>query len=210
MIEKLPYYYRKSQLVKDIYSVVQTAIDNVKSDISTADLRLFITTTDDFAPHEKDVGLSEITADNETKRARVIARLQGNSLLTKPELENLINIYDKTGCTVTEDFENYTVTILFSGRTGKPYNLAEIKAAIEEVKPAHLRFEYEFQKNTWDDMRRKLGTWNNAKAFTWDGAQEYDGRTWLYVDSNDEVYLKENGANAYVLFKNDEPYARLL
>lgn len=120
------------------------------------------------------------------------------------------NIYDKTGCTITEDFANYTVTILFSGRTGKPYNLAEIQAAIEEVKPAHLRFEYEFQKNTWDDVRRKLGTWGNAKAFTWGGVQDYDGRTGLYVDTDGEVYLRENGANAYVVFKNGEPYARLL
>lgn len=210
MIEKLPYYYRKSQLVKDVYGVIQNALDKVKSDISAEDLRLFITTTDDFTLHEKDVGLSEITADNETKRSRVMARLQGNNLLTKSELENLIRIYDKTGCTITEDYANYTVTVLFSGRTGKPYNLAEIKAAIDEVKPAHLRFEYEFQKNTWDDVRRKLGTWNNAKAFTWDGAQAYDGRTWLYVDTDGEVYLRENGANAYVLFKNGEPYARLL
>lgn len=210
MIEKLPYYYRKSQLVKDIYKVVQTAIDNVKADISAEDLRLFIATTDDFTAHEKDVGLSEITADNETKRSRVMARLQGNNLLTKAELENLIRIYDKTGCTITEDFANYTVTILFNGRTGKPYNLAEIQTAIDEVKPAHLRFEYEFQKNTWNDIRRKLGTWGNAKAFTWDGAQAYDGRTWLYVDADGEVYLRENGANAYVVLENDVPYARLL
>lgn len=210
MIEKLPYYYRKSQVIKDIYSVVQTVLDNLQADISAEDLRLFIATTDDFSPHEKDVGLSEITADNETKRARVIARLQGNNLLTKSELKNLIRIYDKTGSTITEDFANYTVTILFSGRTGKPYNLAEIQSAIDEVKPAHLQFEYEFQKNTWNDVRRKLGTWGNAKAYTWNGVQEYDGRTWLYVDADGEVYLKENGANAYVVLENDVPYARML
>lgn len=210
MIEKLPYYYRKSQVVKDIYSVVQTVLDNLQADISAENLQLFIATTDDFELHEKDVGLSEITADNETKRARVIARLHGNNLLTKSELENLIRVYDKTGCTITEDFENHTVTVLFSDRTGMPHNLTEIQAAIEEVKPAHLSFEYEFQKNTWNDVRRKLGTWSNAKAFAWDGVQSYDGRTWLYIDGDGEVYLKENGANAYVVLKNDVPYARLL
>jgi hypothetical protein len=209
VIEKLPRYYRKSTVVADLYDVIQKLIDKVTADISAEDLRLFITTTDDFTLHENDVGLFEINADNETKRSRVIARIQGNNLLTKSELERLIKIYDKTGCTITEDFTNYTVTVLFSGRTGVPYNLEQIQAAIDEVKPAHIKIEYEFQHNTWGEVKKKLGTWGNAKAFTWDGIRDYDGRTWLYVD-DENIYLRENGANAYVVFKNDEPYARLL
>lgn len=209
MIVRLPDYYRKSRVVKDLYAVIQKLLDRVVEDISAEELRLFITTTDNFSLHEKDVVLAEISADNETKRARVIARLQGNNLLTKAELERLILIYDKTGCTITEDFANYTVNILFGGRTGIPYNLEQIREAVEEVKPAHIKVNYEFLRNTWGDVRRKLGTWGNAKVFTWEGSQNYDGRTWLYIDNNN-VYLRENGANAYVVLKNDEPYAHLL
>ena len=139
MINRLPSYYRKSKVVKDFYEAVKKLIDKVSEDISAEDLRLFITTTDTFSLHEKDVGLPEMTADNETKRARVIARLQGNNLLTKAELERLILMYDKTGCTITEDFPNYTINIEFSGRKGIPYNLEAIKAAVEEVKPAHIQ-----------------------------------------------------------------------
>ena len=47
------------------------------------------------------------------------------------------------------------------------------------------------------------------KIFTWGGVKDYDGRTWLYVENN-EVYLRENGANAYVVFKDNKPYAHLL
>lgn len=209
MINRLPQYYRKSKVVKDIYNAIQLLFDKFAADISAEDLRLFITTTDSFSLHEKDVGLSETTADNETKRARVISRLQGNSILTKAELEQLVNVYDKTGCTITEDFPNYTINIQFSGRKGVPYNLEEIKTAVEEVKPAHIQVNYAFQSNTWEDARQKLGTWGNARAFTWEGIRAYDGRTWLFVDNN-EVYLREDGANAYVVFKNNEPYARLL
>ena len=129
MIERLPSYYRKSTVVKDLYAVIQKILEKTDEDISAEDLRLFITTTDNFSLHEKDVVLPEISADNETKRARVIARLQGNNLLTKAELERLILIYDKTGCTITEDFANYTVNILFGDRTGIPYNLEQIREA---------------------------------------------------------------------------------
>lgn len=209
MIERLPYYYRKSKVVKELYTVVQTILDKISADISAEDLKLFIITTMDFELHEKDVGLTATTSDNETKRARVIARIQGKSVLTKSALAELINVYDKTGCTITEDFENYTVTILFSGRKGKPYNLNEIQSAVDEVKPAHIKIEYEFMKNTWTDLKSKLNTWTNASSLTWGSVEDYDGRTWLYVE-NDEVYLKNDGANAYVVFRNNIPYARLL
>ena len=209
MIEKLPYYYRKSRVVEELYMAVQKILDKISADISDEDLSLFITTTTDFTLHEKDVGLSPIAADNETKRARVIARIQGNSVLTKSALYELIDIYDKTGCTITEDFANYTVTIAFTGRKGKPYNFNEIQSAVDEVKPAHIKIEYAFEKNTWNDIRLKLNTWGNAASLTWGDAEDYDGRTWLYVDG-ENVYLREDGANAYVVFKNGIPYARLL
>ena len=209
MIEKLPYYYRKSRVVEELYTAVQKILDKISADISSEDLSLFITTTTDFTLHEKDVGLSPIAADNETKRARVIARIQGNSVLTKSALYELIDIYDKTGCTITEDFANYTVTVLFNGRKGKPYNFTEIQSAVDEVKPAHIQIEYAFEKNTWNDLRLKLNTWGNAASLTWGDAENYDGRTWLYVDGAN-VYLREDGANAYVVFKNGIPYARLL
>lgn len=210
MIELLPNYYRKSKVVNDLYNVIDNILISTSNDINKKDLQLFIITTDDFTLHDKDVGLVSIAADNETKRSRVIARLQGNNTLTKEELENQIRNYDKTGCTITEDFENYIVTIIFSGRTGTPYNLDEIKKAIDEITPAHILIQYEFLKNTWDDAKQKLGTWSNASSYTWDSAAYYDGRTWLYVDEDNEVYLQEDGANAYVVFINDIPYAKKL
>ena len=209
MIEKLPHYYRKSKVVEDLYSVVQKILDKISDDISAEDLKLFITTTTDFTQHEKNVGLTNISADNETKRARVLARIRGGHVLTKKALKELIYIYDKTGCEIDEQFSKYTVTIAFTGRKGKPYNLDEINVAVDEVKPAHISIKYVFTKNTWADLADKLNTWGNATSLTWGGAEDYDGRTWLYVDDN-EVYLKEDGANAYVVFIDNEPYARLL
>ena len=135
MIDRLPNYYRKSKTVRDFYSVVQTILDKVSEDISDEDKRLFITTTDSFLLHEKDVGMSSRSAGPETKRARVIARLQGNNLLTKSELEQLILMYDRTGCTITEDYKNYTVAVKFSGRKGVPYNFEQIKSAVDELSP---------------------------------------------------------------------------
>lgn len=210
MIKKLPAYYRNSQVIKELFEAISALMDKMSEEIDTKCMRLFISTTDEFDKHERDVGLAAISADNETKRSRVIARLQGKNPLTVSELEALIRVYEKTGCTIIEDCPNYTVTVFFSGRTGIPYNLEQIKAAIEEVKPAHIEFLYAFSENTWDDVKAKVGTWEEAKEFTWDGVRMYDGRTWLYVDG-EKVYLQsEDGANAYVTFDNEGVYAKLL
>ena len=48
MIERLPSYYRKSTVVKDLYAVIQKRLEKTDEDISAEDLRLFITTTDNF------------------------------------------------------------------------------------------------------------------------------------------------------------------
>ena len=175
MIEMLPWYYRKSQVVKDLYDVIAAALERLGLDISELDRDLFIATAADFTRHEADVGLIPVSADAETKRARVITRLQGNNLLTLSELERLVTDYEKTGCSIEEDYKNYTVTIIFSGRKGMPSNIDQIQAAIEELKPAHIKINYVSLQNTWTEVRQKLGTWGNAKQFTWGGIKEYNG-----------------------------------
>lgn len=172
MIERLPYYYRKSKIVDDLYNVITKSLNEIESNIELEDLRLFIATTDDFVLHEKDVGLSSIISDDETKRARVIARLCGDAVLTPVALIELISIYEKNGCTIKENCSEYTIVIIFSEK-GKPNNFNEIQEAVNEVIPAHIKAEYEFIKNTWLDIREKLSIWNNTSALIWDNIQIY-------------------------------------
>lgn len=175
MIDGLPSYYRKSQVVKDLYNAIQSALEKFEGDMDTKASNLFVLTASDLSLHEKDVGLtSDPSIHEETRRAQVLARLQGHKLLTISELKSLINLYDKTGCSINEDFENYTVTIVFDGRKGQPYNFEQLKAAIDEVKPAHLNFKYEFIRNTWGDWRKTFGTWGKNIDFTWGEAAYYD------------------------------------
>ena len=176
MIEKLPYYYRKSQVVADLYEVVAAALGRLGLSVTELERDLFVVTAEKLERHEADVGLIPSGADAETRRAKVIARLQDNSMLTLAALKDLVTLYEPEGCTVTEEYEDYTVTILFDGWHGVPDNIDEIKAAVEEVKPAHIKIVYAFMGNTWDDARTKIGTWNAAAAFTWDGIRDYDGR----------------------------------
>jgi len=174
MIDGLPSYYRKSQVVKDLYNAIQSALEKFEGDMDTKASNLFVLTASDLSLHEKNVGLtSNSSIHEETRRAQVLARLQGYNLLTVLELKSLIKLYDKMGCSINEDFENYTVTIIFDGHKGIPYNFEQIKVAIDEVKPAHLNFKYEFVRNTWDEVYKKFNTWGQCANYTWYSASYY-------------------------------------
>ena len=148
MIERLPYYYRKSKVVKDFYDAIQRILDKTNADIADADRRLFIITTDNFDLHEKDVSLTAAPElDMETRHARVISRLQASRVLTVEALKELVTLYEKSGADVGEIYDKYAFILEFANREGAPENIMEILAAIEEVKPAHLRIGLGFTRN---------------------------------------------------------------
>lgn len=142
MIKFLPGYYQKSQVLTDLYSVLQAAFEHTEGHINAEDLKLFITTTDDFTRHEKDVGLSSTAADDETRRSRVIARLRGNDVLTLSALKDIVTLYEPTGCVITEDYSNYAVYIDMTGRAD---NFDTLRETIEELKPAHITIYYAYE-----------------------------------------------------------------
>ncbi len=211
MIEKLPGYYKKSKVLADLYAILQTAINKTQADIDTADLRLFIMTTDVFDKHEADVGLSPNSENPDDRRAAVLARLQGGHVLTVEALKTLVTAYEPTGCSISEDYGNYTVYIAFDGRIGIPENMALLMAAIEEVKPAHIKIGCVYTENTWADLDRKFGRWENIVPYdTWDKIRYYY-ETWIYINDEGIPYIAERyNANAKVEFERGIGYARRL
>jgi hypothetical protein len=43
--------------------------------------------------------------------------------------------------------------------------MADLTLTIEEIKPAHLAFTFEYTYNSWNDISSM--TWNEAGAHTW-------------------------------------------
>ena len=58
------------------------------------------------------------------------------------------------------------ITVTFTDK-GIPTGLEDLKAAIEEAKPAHLAVEYIVTYNTWEDV--KAMTWSEVSGTTWEG-----------------------------------------
>lgn len=171
MINKLPGYYRRSKILKDLYDVLEAFLKDNKIN----DKDLFIITASNFDRHLKDVGLSpDIDTDDETKRSMVLSRLQGDEIFTKEKLFNLIKLYEETEFTITEYPDEYKVVVDFTERKGMPRNIKELRADIEELKPAHIDITFNTQYVSWEEAAQKTGTWQGAKQYTWGGLSMLD------------------------------------
>jgi hypothetical protein len=66
---------------------------------------------------------------------------------------------------VIEDNSNYSFKIKFIGTKGIPGNMADLSVTINEIKPAHLAFTFEYIYNTWSAVTGNL--WGDVTAMTW-------------------------------------------
>lgn len=147
MLDMLPHYYKDSQVIKDFLNSIQEVFKDVDMRINNAEKEINIITAEDLSAWENEVGLTSLVdTDKETRRSRVLTRLQGNGVLTVAELIALVAKYEDTEIQIKEDYENYTVSVIFPKRLKAPEKLEQIRAAVEEVKPAHIRVIYTFSE----------------------------------------------------------------
>lgn len=103
------------------------------------------TATWGLALWEKALGLTEDnTIAIEDRRARIIAKLLGQGTATPQALQTLAKNYYAGEVRVLEYPEDYRFEVELSGPLELPVNWEGLKAAIDDIRPAHLAYEYRF------------------------------------------------------------------
>ena len=87
----------------------------------------------------------QITDTVEERRGRVKAKMRSPQTVTAAMLENLTDSYVNGQSTVTELPRQHKVQIQFNGDYGIPSNLESLTAALLEVLPSHVQYEYIFR-----------------------------------------------------------------
>lgn len=90
-------------------------------------------------------------------------------------IQDVASSYSNGEVDVIEDNANYRFIIKFVGVKGIPANMADLTLTIEEIKPAHLAFEFEFTYLTWnefDNYSKTSDEWDNLNL-TWDEFETY-------------------------------------
>ena len=84
----------------------------------------------------------QITDTVEERRGRVKAKMRSPQTVTAAMLENLTDSYINGQSVVTEQPRQHKVQIQFNGDYGIPSNLDSLTAALLEVLPSHVTYEY--------------------------------------------------------------------
>lgn len=112
----------------------------------------------------------------EQRQAVLVAKLQGQGVTTPSVIMTIAGSFGLGDVIVDETRAPYTVYIIFQDVLGVPENMSDFVAAIEEVKPAHLKFEYIYKYNTWQDyvnFHHTLGEWRDEIGITWGKIRVY-------------------------------------
>lgn len=92
---------------------------------------------------EREYGVTPQATDTlDDRRSRVKAKLRAPQTVTAAMLENLTDSYINGQSTVTELPREHKVNIRFNGEYGVPANLESLTAALLEVLPSHVVYEY--------------------------------------------------------------------
>jgi hypothetical protein len=123
---------------------------------------------------EKDLELKTDTSKpDDQRRSRVVSKLRGLGNVTVNLIKNVAESFVYGTVDVIDNPALYTFTIKFIDPLGIPANLDDVKAALEDVKPAHLAVLYEFTFTTYGDLKTWGKTYAELKAMTYGEIKTY-------------------------------------
>ena len=177
----LPTYERTSQVIISILSPAAAEVDQLRTSIEDALKQFYVETATEWGLNlwEQMLDLKSYAGKPlDQRRSRIISKLRGMGTVTVSLIKNVAESYTYGSVQVTEHPAQYSFAIKFIDERGIPANLNDLKAAIEEIKPAHLAVTYEFSYLTWDELDAENITWDqlDAKNLTWD---EFETGGWL-------------------------------
>lgn len=153
-------------------------IDHIREIIDEAEQNMTLshTTESKIEDREYEFGvISDPSKPIEQRRAVLVAKLRGQGTTTPAAVLNIAASFDFGEISIDESSAPYTVRIVFEEFRGIPPNMADFIAALEEIKPAHLVFEYVYKYNTWGDYKsfhKTIGEWEEM-GMTWGWIKTY-------------------------------------
>lgn len=146
MFSYLPGYYESSRVIRSDMQAKGVELDELYQALNETLDQFFVrTATWGLDRWEHELGIeTDHTKPITQRRALVESKLRGAGQFSGRLVKSVAEAYD--GGTVDVSFQpaEWSFTIKFIDTLGIPPNLDDLKAVIEEIKPAHLVVEYEF------------------------------------------------------------------
>lgn len=181
IMQYLPPYYQESRVMKAIAEAQGSEVVSLWTTLDEILKQFYVETATEWGLDlwEQMLGLTSYAGKPlDQRRSRIISKLRGMGGVTVSLIKNVAESYTYGTVEVTENPTEYSFTITFVEKHGIPPNFDDLKAAIEEIKPAHLAVNYVLRYLIWDELDAAALTWDalDAKGLTWD---EFELGGWL-------------------------------
>ena len=171
LIAKLPKYYRTSGVMAQLLGTDEATPDAVDSLLENVGEQCLIATADELISRWETIyGIPNSDLDIERRRERLLARKRGGGNGTVEHLKQVISAFSNGEVEITELYGQYMITISFVGLIGVPPYLDDVKAAIDEIIPAHIGYTIVIVYRTWADIAGY--TWADIADKTWHDVAE--------------------------------------
>ena len=109
----------------------------------------------------------------EDRRTVLKAKKRGQGTTTKEMIKNVAESFSGGEVNIIENNANYSFIVKFIGIKGIPKNMEAFKNMLEDIKPAHLGYVFEYTYTVWNVLKEKNLTWISSEVKTWDELKVY-------------------------------------
>lgn len=165
----VPHFVCQIHEMKALYDVQGKELGDLNYYISDLLKQCFIdTATWGLLYWEDEYGIeTNLSLSYEQRREILKAKKRGQGTTTKAMLKNAAEAFSGGEVSIIEDNENYLFIIQFVGVKGIPQNMQAFMNMLEDIKPAHLTYNFKYTYTIWNFIMEKKLTWNNIKIKNW-------------------------------------------
>lgn len=173
LMKYLPPYYRGVQEIEELQKQLGIEIHGLTAGVQDVLDQAYIeSATWSLARWEAELDLSSDPSKSYVSRREMIkAKRRGTGTTTPEMIQRTASAFAGGDVSVEEVTGEYRFIIRFIGILGIPPNMAGLIQIIDEIKPAHLAYEFAYTYTFWDSL--KAISWNTAGTGTWNDLRTF-------------------------------------
>lgn len=154
LIDLLPRNYKESREVIELQGALANQVEAIRAAKENLFQQLDINTaTWGLKLWEEIYGIKiDITKPDSYRRTRILSKMRGQGTTTKAMIQNVAESFSNGEVEVIEHNGEHRFEIKFTGTIGIPPNMDDLTAAVQDIKPAHLAYEYTYIYRTHRDL----------------------------------------------------------
>lgn len=164
----VPPFLLQSAIFQTLYNIENQELNAIENAIDDILDQCFIdTATWGLKYWEQFLGIPvDENKPTEYRRSVIKSKIRGTGTITVNLIKTVAESYSNGEVEINENVAPYTFEVKFVGTRGIPPNLDDLKAAIEQIKPAHLAATYTFTFTVWGEAKNT--TWEIIKTGSWE------------------------------------------